>query len=184
LAKLRMKVKKLIGSRSLAIHLNGGVDDVKPGHGHRLVVAAGWQVRNMVGSIVCPDASTQLPGGNGMTKAHRIKIGQLHMRAMMPLVEWKGATLELLDENIIVAHKCEPESEPRLGGLSWFMESGIIVDIRLVQHHLDKDGRIIGSGFDRRFRGTGMGGKMKKTGIKPGKKDGCFQGRQPIADSR
>jgi len=100
-----MKVKKLIGGRPLAIHLHGGVDDVKPGHRHRLVVAAGRHVLNMVGGVVGPDAGTKLPGGNVMAKAHRIKIGQLHMRAMMPLVEWKSATLELLDENIVVANR-------------------------------------------------------------------------------
>ena len=67
-----MEVKKLIGGRSRAIYLDGGVDDVKPGHRHRLVVAAGRQVLNLVGSVVRPDASTKLFGGNGLAKAHRI----------------------------------------------------------------------------------------------------------------
>jgi hypothetical protein len=100
-----MKVKKLIGCCSLAIHLNGGMDDVKPSHRHRLVVAAGRHILNIVGSIVCSDADTELFGGNVMAKTHRLKIGELHMRSMMPLVERKSATLKLLDENIVVTHK-------------------------------------------------------------------------------
>ena len=99
-----MKVKKLIGSRSLAIYLNCGVDDVKPSHRHRLVVATGRHILNIIGSVVCPDADTKFPGGNVMTKTHRIKVCELHMRSMMPLVEWKSATFKLLDENIVVAH--------------------------------------------------------------------------------
>jgi hypothetical protein len=100
-----MKVKKLIGCRSLAIHLARGVDDMQPSHCHRLMIATGRQVLNIVGSVVCSDASTEFLGGDLMTKAHGIKIGQFHMRAMMPLVEWKSATLELMDENIVVAHR-------------------------------------------------------------------------------
>src|SRR5882724_2989659 len=99
-----MKVKELVRSGFLAINLNGGVDDVKPSHRHRLMVAAGRHILDIIGSIVSTDASTKLLGGNVMAEACRIKVGQLHVRSMVPLVERKSAILELPDKNVVVTH--------------------------------------------------------------------------------
>ena len=97
-----MEIEEGIRRRQRAIHRDRRVDDLQPRHGHRLVIPARGFVRDLVGGVVGPDAVAQLVGGRGVAQARHIQIGQLDMRAVMPLVEGKRARLELPDKLVVI----------------------------------------------------------------------------------
>lgn len=98
-----MEIKKLVRRRPLAVLLYRGVDDTKPGLGHRFMITARWPLLNLVGSVVSTNAITEFLGGNLETETRCINICELHMCAMMPLIKWEGASFKLF-EKFVVAH--------------------------------------------------------------------------------
>jgi hypothetical protein len=102
LTKLRVEVKKLVGRCWRAILLDRRLNNAQPELGHRLMVAARGRIRNMVGVVVCANSIPELDYSILEAMSHQVNISQLYVRAMMPLIKWKRAGLELFNEIVVV----------------------------------------------------------------------------------
>ena len=98
LAQLRVKLKELIGRRQSAIFLERHLDNAQPELSLRLVIAARRGIQNMIGGIVSANSIAELDPRNFEPVALKVKISQLDVGAVMPLIEWQGAGFELFDE--------------------------------------------------------------------------------------
>jgi len=98
LAQLRVKLKELVSRRQGAIFLERHLDNAQPELGHCLMVTARWGIRNMIGGIVSANSIAELDPRNFEPVTHEVKISQLDVGAVMPLIEWQRAGFELFDE--------------------------------------------------------------------------------------
>src|ERR1700722_16572485 len=102
LTELWVEVEELIRRGARAVFLQGHLNDVEPEHSQGFMIAARRQVGDVVGGVVSANTSAELAAGGGETEPHQINIGQLHVGAMMPLIERKGARFKLAHKLVVV----------------------------------------------------------------------------------